>query len=100
MNLDRVLRGLEPALPPPTTMLGGLMRYLRESEPKHFQPMNSNWGLVDPLQGRIRNKKEKRERLAARALRDFLGWMADNGLEPLPLPEHLEAAAAEGVPES
>ncbi|RMH11575.1 MAG: methylenetetrahydrofolate--tRNA-(uracil(54)-C(5))-methyltransferase (FADH(2)-oxidizing) TrmFO, partial [Gemmatimonadetes bacterium] len=49
VNLDRVLRGEAPVAPPPTTMLGGLCRYLREGDPKHFQPMNSNWGLVDPL---------------------------------------------------
>jgi methylenetetrahydrofolate--tRNA-(uracil-5-)-methyltransferase len=30
-------------------MLGGLMRYLRDADPKHFQPMNSNFGLLDPL---------------------------------------------------
>ena len=79
-NLHRVLSGREPALPPPTTMLGGLYRYLRESSPKHFQPMNSNWGLVDPLQERIRDKKRKREALAARAQEDFLGWMEVEGV--------------------
>lgn len=81
-NLDRVLNGMEPALPPPTTMLGALMRYLRDSDPRHFQPMNSNWGLVEPLAGRVRNKQDKRERLAERALEDFLGWMRTQGLEP------------------
>nr|MDQ3388294.1 methylenetetrahydrofolate--tRNA-(uracil(54)-C(5))-methyltransferase (FADH(2)-oxidizing) TrmFO [Gemmatimonadota bacterium] len=30
VNLDRIIRGLEPAIPPPTTMLGGLLRYLRD----------------------------------------------------------------------
>jgi len=88
-NLDRILRDLEPTLPPPTTMLGGLTRYLRESDPKHFQPMNSNWGLVDPLPGKVRNKQEKRERLAERALSDFLAWMEAHGLEPRVPPESL-----------
>jgi methylenetetrahydrofolate--tRNA-(uracil-5-)-methyltransferase len=81
LNLDRVLRGLDPILPPPTTMLGGLGRYLTESDPKHFQPMNSNWGLVDPLQERIRNKAWKRARLGERALDDFLAWMDAHGIE-------------------
>jgi methylenetetrahydrofolate--tRNA-(uracil-5-)-methyltransferase len=58
-------------------MLGGLYRYLRESEPRHFQPMNSNWGLVDPLPERIRDKKRKREVLAERAQVDFLAWMRE-----------------------
>lgn len=73
-NLHRVISAREPTIPPPTTMLGGLYRYLRESEPKHFQPMNSNWGLVDPLPDRIRDKKKKREVLARRAQEDFLAW--------------------------
>ncbi|HUG41462.1 MAG TPA: methylenetetrahydrofolate--tRNA-(uracil(54)-C(5))-methyltransferase (FADH(2)-oxidizing) TrmFO [Longimicrobiales bacterium] len=77
INLDRVVRGEEPALPPPTTMIGALYRYLREADPGKFQPMNSNFGLVDPLQERVRNKVQKRERLAARALADLRAWVAD-----------------------
>ncbi|UCC23909.1 MAG: methylenetetrahydrofolate--tRNA-(uracil(54)-C(5))-methyltransferase (FADH(2)-oxidizing) TrmFO [Gemmatimonadales bacterium] len=92
VNLDRVLRGLPPAVPPATTMMGGLMRYLRESDPSHFQPMNSNWGLVDPLDQRVRNKRMKRERLGARALRDFRAWMAEHDLE-----EQVPASSLQGV---
>jgi len=90
VNLDRVIRGEDPMVPPPTTMLGGLYRFLRDSKPKHFQPMNSNWGLVDPLEGkRIRDKGEKRCRLADRALDEFLGWMAEVGVEPAVDPDSL-----------
>ena len=74
-NLARLLAGAEPVVPPPTTMLGGLYRYLRDAAPGRFQPMNSNWGLVDPLPGRIRDKREKRRRLAERAQADFLSWL-------------------------
>jgi hypothetical protein len=31
------LHGEDPIVPPPTTMLGALYRYLREADPKHFQ---------------------------------------------------------------
>jgi methylenetetrahydrofolate--tRNA-(uracil-5-)-methyltransferase len=51
INLARRLAGKPVAIPPPTTMLGGLYRYLREADPKHFQPMNANFGLLDPLEG-------------------------------------------------
>ncbi len=80
LNLDRLLSGKTPTLPPPTTMLGGLYRYLRESDPGRFQPMNSNWGLVDPLPKRIRDKKKKREVLAERARKDFTDWLSDEGI--------------------
>jgi methylenetetrahydrofolate--tRNA-(uracil-5-)-methyltransferase len=80
VNLHRIVSGQEPVLPPTTTMLGGLMRYLRDSDPAHFQPMNSNFGLVDPLEERIRDKQHKRVLLAERGERDFAAWMAEHGL--------------------
>jgi methylenetetrahydrofolate--tRNA-(uracil-5-)-methyltransferase len=80
VNLDRIVRGLTPALPPPTTMLGGLMRYLRTAHPARFQPMNSNFGLLDPPDDPIRDKGRKRQLLVARATADFATWVADNDL--------------------
>ena len=73
INLHRHLLGKPPAAPPPTTMLGGLLRYLREADPKHFQPMNANFGLLDPLPGKVK-KAEKRQMLAERALEEFRTW--------------------------
>jgi methylenetetrahydrofolate--tRNA-(uracil-5-)-methyltransferase len=80
VNVARIADGLEPIVPPATTMLGALFRYLREAEPKRFQPMNSNWGLVDPLPGAPRDKQAKREALAERAQTDFLAWMRTHEL--------------------
>jgi len=82
INLARRLRGKPPALPPPTTMLGALYRYLREADPRHFQPMNANFGLLEPLgedgdaakKSRKTEKSEKKARLVERAQRDFLHW--------------------------
>jgi methylenetetrahydrofolate--tRNA-(uracil-5-)-methyltransferase len=74
INLSRILDGAEPTLPPPTTMLGALYRYLREADPAHFQPMNANFGLIDDLPATIKDKRVKRERLAARALADVRRW--------------------------
>ncbi|HLM48586.1 MAG TPA: methylenetetrahydrofolate--tRNA-(uracil(54)-C(5))-methyltransferase (FADH(2)-oxidizing) TrmFO [Myxococcaceae bacterium] len=81
VNLDRVVRGLEPVVPPPTTMLGGLLRYLRDSDPRHFAPMNSNFGLLDPLEEQVRDKIRKRELLSERARADFAAWMEASGIE-------------------
>jgi methylenetetrahydrofolate--tRNA-(uracil-5-)-methyltransferase len=80
VNLDRIVRGEEPVVPPATTMLGGLMRYLRESDPRHFQPMNSNFGLLDPLDAEVRDKRRRREALSERAQAGFTAWMADHGV--------------------
>ena len=71
MNLARLLAGETPVLPPPTTMLGALYRYLRETEPARFQPMNANFGLIEPLPNPPRDKFKKKEQLAERALREI-----------------------------
>ncbi len=70
INLARRLEGKPAAVPPPTTMLGGLYRYLREAEPKHFQPMNANFGLLEPLAGKVK-KDRKKELLVERAQVEF-----------------------------
>jgi methylenetetrahydrofolate--tRNA-(uracil-5-)-methyltransferase len=68
INLGRILGGEEPVLPPDDTMLGSLLRYVHEANPKKFQPMNANFGLLPPLEQRVRDKRKKREALAERAL--------------------------------
>lgn len=76
MNLARLLSGAEPMLPPPETMLGALMSYVHGADPSRFQPMNANFGLLPPLEERVRDKRRRREQLAARALssmREFAG---------------------------
>jgi len=79
LNLARMLHGEVPLLPPPTTMLGALYRYLRDTEPTRFQPMNANWGLLDPLDPPVRDKDRKRRLLAERAMADIAAFAASLG---------------------
>jgi methylenetetrahydrofolate--tRNA-(uracil-5-)-methyltransferase len=81
VNLSRMLHGEPPVVPPPTTMLGALYRYLREAEPPHFQPMNANFGLVDDLPTRVKDKRLKREAIAERALAEMTRWRDDTIVE-------------------
>ena len=77
INLARRLRDLPSVVPPVTTMLGGLYRYLREADPRHFQPMNANFGLLDPietLKGERGGKEARKQALVERARRDFQTW--------------------------
>ncbi len=85
VNLDRLVRGLDPVVPPPTTMLGALMRYLATTPPARFSPMNSNFGLLDPLAEHVRDKRMRREALVERARSDFAAWMEETGI-PAPAP--------------
>jgi len=75
INLARRLEGKPAVVPPPTTMLGGLYRYLAEADPAHFQPMNANFGLVDPLPGKVK-KADRKARQAERALEEMTRWRA------------------------
>jgi methylenetetrahydrofolate--tRNA-(uracil-5-)-methyltransferase len=78
INLARRLEGLPVVVPPPSTMLGGLYRYLREADPKHFQPMNANFGLLEPLAGKLK-KDRKKELLVERAQAEFAAWLEEIG---------------------
>jgi methylenetetrahydrofolate--tRNA-(uracil-5-)-methyltransferase len=86
INLSRMLAGDAPVIPPPATMIGALYRYLREADPAHFQPMNANFGLLDDLSERIKDKRLKREKFAERALAAMAGWRESITLTALASP--------------
>jgi methylenetetrahydrofolate--tRNA-(uracil-5-)-methyltransferase len=78
INLARVLRGDAPLVLPRTTMLGSLMHYVSHADPKHFQPMNSNWGILEPLEGpKVKDKQERHRLQAERAIADFKQALGD-----------------------
>ncbi|MEN2980148.1 methylenetetrahydrofolate--tRNA-(uracil(54)-C(5))-methyltransferase (FADH(2)-oxidizing) TrmFO [Tistrella bauzanensis] len=63
------------ALPPPaTTAMGALLAHITgAANPDTFQPMNVNFGLFAPLEGRVR-KNERKANMARRALDDIGPW--------------------------
>jgi methylenetetrahydrofolate--tRNA-(uracil-5-)-methyltransferase len=74
-NAARLAQGKEPVVFPAESTLGSMARYVTTADPGHFQPMNANFGLYPPLERKTRNKGEKNELLAERALqsvRQFL----------------------------
>lgn len=73
-NAARVARGLEPLAPPRATAVGSLIAYITESSPRHFQPMNINFGLFSPLPAKIRNKEARRWGVIARAIEEIERW--------------------------
>ncbi len=56
---------------PQTTMLGALSYYVTHADPKDFQPMKANFGILPPLAKRIRKKQARYEAYVARALADL-----------------------------
>ena len=50
------------------TSIGSLPLYISNETIKKFQPMNSNFGIIEGLNERIRNKAERYNKIAVRAL--------------------------------
>jgi methylenetetrahydrofolate--tRNA-(uracil-5-)-methyltransferase len=73
INAARLVEKRQPIVPPPTTALGALLRYITDPERKHFQPMNVNFGLLPPLATPFAGK-QKKEMMAQRALADMQEW--------------------------
>ena len=71
INLAHNLRGEPEFILPQTTMLGSLCYYVSHADPKHFQPMKANFGLLPELPTRFRSKVERYTAYADRALADM-----------------------------
>ena len=70
INMDRYLKGKELIVLPKTTILGSLSLYITSASEKDFQPMNSNFGILEELD--IPHKKANRKELFRdRAFKDF-----------------------------
>ncbi|MDH4359985.1 MAG: methylenetetrahydrofolate--tRNA-(uracil(54)-C(5))-methyltransferase (FADH(2)-oxidizing) TrmFO [Nitrospirota bacterium] len=80
INAARILSGLHPVTPPPSTAHGALLHYITTCEPKYFQPINSNFGLYPPLDMPVRDKQKKRQLIQERATTHFKAWMTQSGL--------------------
>jgi methylenetetrahydrofolate--tRNA-(uracil-5-)-methyltransferase len=64
------------APPPPTTAMGALLNHITGgAAAENFQPMNVNFGLFPPLEGRQPKGRERKRAYTARALADFDAWL-------------------------
>ncbi len=74
INAARALADLPLITPPLATAHGALINYITTSEAKHFQPMNTNFGIFPPLPTKIRDKEQKRRLIQQRAMDEFQAW--------------------------
>ena len=74
INAERLVESKEAVYPPETTMIGALLKYITSADPKNFQPMNANFGLLPSLKKRVKGKLERRKLLAERALKEMEKW--------------------------
>jgi len=65
-------------IPPADTAIGSLLMHLTYgAESSTFQPMNINFGLVPPLEEKIRSKKDRYKALSDRALKSLSDWIKE-----------------------
>ena len=76
INLGRLLHGLPPQPLPVETMMGALFHYVTHAEPKDFQPMKANLGLLPELNPPVRDKQKRNQAHAARSLAALERWVA------------------------
>ncbi|MDR0137355.1 FADH(2)-oxidizing methylenetetrahydrofolate--tRNA-(uracil(54)-C(5))-methyltransferase TrmFO [Metabacillus idriensis] len=68
INAANYVLGEEMLVLPHETAMGSMARYITTANPDNFQPMNANFGIFAELPERIKNKKERYERYANRAI--------------------------------
>ncbi len=67
-NMARLLLGKEMFEPDAGTCIGALPLYISNPQNTSFQPMNANFGIIEGLNEKIRNKAERYNKIALRAL--------------------------------
>lgn len=70
------MTGKAVAPPPPTTMLGALLRYVTDNQKQPIDPMNSAFGLL-PAMAEIRKRAERKKAMHQRALAHLQVWLSE-----------------------
>jgi methylenetetrahydrofolate--tRNA-(uracil-5-)-methyltransferase len=68
LETARSVLGLKPADFPPETAIGALAAYISGGSVGAFQPMNINFGLIPPLNRRVKGKRSKNLAISERSL--------------------------------
>lgn len=76
-NLARQLRGQAPLVLPRDTMLGALCAYISDPNVKEFQPMGANMGILPPWPDRIRDKSQRYQLVAQRAVDSLRAYLTE-----------------------
>ena len=71
INAAAKILGNKPLILPDYTMIGALLSYICDETVTDFQPMGANFGIIPPLDTKIRDKKERYSKLAERSLEWF-----------------------------
>jgi len=73
-NAARLVLGLDPVVPPRTTAIGALAYYVSHADPRHYQPSNITFGIIEPLPGAPKPRRARALATSARALEALDDW--------------------------
>ncbi len=76
-NAVRLAQNKKPLVLPQTTMIGALAGYISDESVADFQPMGANFGVLPPIEPKIRDKKERYAALAQRSLAEIERILSD-----------------------
>lgn len=76
-NAVRLAQNEKPLVLPQTTMIGALAGYISDESVADFQPMGANFGVLPPIEPKIRDKKERYAALAQRSLAEIERILSD-----------------------
>jgi len=79
LNTFADLLGLEPAVLPDVTAFGALVAHATNPETAAYQPMHVNFGIVPPLEPRVKGKRERYAAYSSRARAALEAWLAARG---------------------
>lgn len=71
VSMAQKISGKTIAFLPKTTIIGAITNYLVSAQPDNFQPMNANFGILPPLDVKIKDKTLKKQEYSSRSIRDL-----------------------------
>ncbi len=71
INAVNYIKGNNPLVLPKFTMIGALLGYICDDTVADFQPMGANFGIIPPLENKIKDKRERYMALSNRSLEWF-----------------------------
>ena len=81
-NAARLALGQPAVAPPRTTAIGALGYYVSHADPRHYDPSNITFGIIEPLAAPPKSRQERQLATSSRALADLERWLRECGDRP------------------
>lgn len=76
LHASALMSGVDMSPAPRASAFGSLVHYVTHASPKDFRPANITFDLLQALEEKIRDRKDRHRAQCEVALREFEGWLA------------------------